>query len=88
MAKTNAALVIVESPAKAKTIEKYLGKEYKVTASALKVDKSLKSGASYGLKAGNDKRIVLHLANGYRAGSVSALRGEKRLAYVVEVYLS
>ena len=33
MAKTNAALVIVESPAKAKTIEKYLGKEYKVTAS-------------------------------------------------------
>lgn len=33
MAKSNAALVIVESPAKAKTIEKYLGKEYKVTAS-------------------------------------------------------
>ncbi len=31
MAKTN--LVIVESPAKARTIEKYLGKEYKVTAS-------------------------------------------------------
>ena len=33
MAKTNASLVIVESPAKAKTIEKYLGKEYKVAAS-------------------------------------------------------
>lgn len=33
MAKSNAALVIVESPAKAKTIEKYLGKDYKVTAS-------------------------------------------------------
>ena len=33
MAKTNAALGIVESPAKANTIEKYLGKEYKVTAS-------------------------------------------------------
>ena len=31
MAKTN--LVIVESPAKAKTIGKYLGSDYKVTAS-------------------------------------------------------
>jgi DNA topoisomerase-1 len=31
MAKKN--LVIVESPAKAKTIEKYLGSDYKVTAS-------------------------------------------------------
>jgi len=31
MAKTN--LVIVESPAKARTIEKYLGSDYKVTAS-------------------------------------------------------
>ncbi len=33
MAKSNTALVIVESPAKAKTIEKYLGGDYKVTAS-------------------------------------------------------
>ncbi len=33
MANANAALVIVESPAKAKTIEKYLGRDYKVTAS-------------------------------------------------------
>ena len=33
MAKSKTALVIVESPAKARTIEKYLGKDYKVVAS-------------------------------------------------------
>ena len=33
MAKNKTALVIVESPAKARTIEKYLGKDYKVVAS-------------------------------------------------------
>ena len=33
MAKAKTALVIVESPAKARTIEKYLGSDYKVVAS-------------------------------------------------------
>ena len=33
MAKAKTDLVIVESPAKARTIEKYLGKDYKVVAS-------------------------------------------------------
>ena len=33
MAKAKTALVIVESPAKARTIERYLGKNYKVVAS-------------------------------------------------------
>ncbi|MBR4157599.1 MAG: hypothetical protein IKR07_01635, partial [Oscillospiraceae bacterium] len=33
MAKTKTDLVIVESPAKARTIEKYLGSGYRVTAS-------------------------------------------------------
>ena len=33
MAKAKTALVIVESPAKARTIERYLGKDYKVVAS-------------------------------------------------------
>ena len=33
MAKTKQNLVIVESPAKAKTIERYLGSDYKVKAS-------------------------------------------------------
>ena len=33
MVKSKANLVIVESPAKARTIEKYLGNDYKVVAS-------------------------------------------------------
>ena len=33
MPKAGSKLVIVESPAKAKTIERYLGSEYKVVAS-------------------------------------------------------
>ena len=33
MAKAKTALVIVESPAKARTIERYLGKNYRVVAS-------------------------------------------------------
>src|SRR6478735_834604 len=39
------ALVVVESPAKAKTINKYLGKDYKVIASRKKVLTELKAEA-------------------------------------------
>ena len=41
-------LVIVESPAKSKTIEKYLGSDYKVVASMGHI-RNLKNSGKYGL---------------------------------------
>ena len=54
MQNTNKNLVIVESPAKAKTIEKYLGADYKVLS-------------SYGhIRDLNDKGLGIEIANNYK----------------------
>ena len=50
-------LVIVESPAKSKTIEKYLGGDYKVTSSMGHI-RDLATTGQYGLGIDNEKDFI------------------------------
>lgn len=75
-------LVIVESPAKAKTIEKYLGKDYKVLASMGHVRDLPKS--DFGIEVNGDVRfsyVALRMANARKA--MTAIKKEAKEAEAV-----
>ena len=62
-------LVIVESPSKSKTIEKYLGKDYKVTSSMGHI-RDLTTSGKYGLGVDID--------NGFKP-NYEIIKGKKKL---------
>jgi DNA topoisomerase I len=75
-------LVIVESPAKAKTIEKYLGKDYKVVASLGHVRDLPKSDFGIEVNGGvNIKYVNSRTANARKA--MSAIKKESANAETV-----
>src|SRR5262245_26250882 len=76
------ALVIVESPAKAKTINKYLGRDYKVIASMGHVRDLPKSKLDVGVDAGFEHEYVVSPT---RAKLVKELRDAAKSAEIVYV---
>lgn len=80
MAKTGTALVIVESPAKSKTIEKYLGSGYKVTSSMGHLRDLPKSKLSVDVENGFEPQYV---AVKGRESLIKTLKSEAKKASVI-----
>ncbi|MGN6505412.1 MAG: toprim domain-containing protein, partial [Tepidisphaeraceae bacterium] len=85
---TGKNLVIVESPAKAKTINKYLGDNYVVKASMGHVRDLPSSGMGVDLKTFEPEYVVIK-GNGRFKGKEEVIRELKKLAKDAgEVYLA